>query len=300
MRVKTMAAVLVGLAAGLSGGCGGGSVLSGIVPEIPDLGPKLAELIINENKTLDATPADFGYTYTDFSVQSANGATLRGWFIPAVGGSTRTVIFHHGNNSSRSAYIVGAEVFVEHGYNLVLYDYQGFGDSEGTSDFQTLLDDGLAVHAWAVANLGGEFVSMGASLGGPTAMHCAKNAASVRALVLDSPLVVAELALHYLNEASGLSFDASFEPTAVALVLAQFPAAYDLVGEAPGVGVPAQVVQGLADVVTPPDGAQAVYDALGVVKDLWLSPSEHGATIKDYPDEYVSRVVSFLDAAFAG
>ena len=73
-----------------------------------------------------------------------------------------------------------------------------------------------------------------------------------------------------------------------------------MVGQAGSVSVPALVVQGTSDVVTPPAGAQRVYEALGGPKELWLTDSNHGGSIRDYPAEYESRVVAFLDAAVGG
>lgn len=291
--------VLNGCAPPPSGGsnnvAGGGPI--GGIPFIPDLSNQLADAIIQSKGTVDETPADYGYAYTDFEVASANGMTLRGWFVPA-DDSDRTVVFHQGNNGNKSNYLLALSVFVPNGYNVIFYDYQGFGDSDGDSDFNTLLEDALAVHAWAVANVGGRFVSMGASLGGPSAMHAARHAENVDALILDSPLVVAELSLYYLDELLGLNFDASMQPAAESIILSQFPAAFDLVREAPLVGVATYMVQGQADIVTPPEGAQRVYDALVVAKDLWMTVSQHGGSIKDFPDEYTDRVVTFLAGVF--
>lgn len=279
---------------------GGGNSVAGSltsIPIIPDLSNQLADLIIQSKGTVDETPADYGYAYTDFEVASANGMTLRGWFVPA-DNSDRTVVFHQGNNGNKSNYLLALDVFIPSGYNVILYDYQGFGNSDGDSDFNTLLEDALAVHDWAVANVGGRFISMGASLGGPSAMYAATHAPDVDALVLDSPLVVAELSLYYLDTLLGLKFDASMQPAAETVILSQFPDAFDLVGQAPNVNVPTFMIQGTADAVTPPEGAQRVYDALVALKDLWLTPSQHGSSIKDYPDEYRDRLVAFLAGVF--
>lgn len=280
---------------------GGGNVVSGggagAIPGVPDLSNQLADLIIQSKGTVDETPADYGFAYTDFETASANGMTLRGWFVPAED-SDRTVVFHQGNNGNKSNYLLALAVFVPNGYNVVFYDYQGFGDSDGDSDFDTLLEDALAVHAWAVANVGGAFVSMGASLGGPPAMHAALHAENVHALILDSPLVVAELSLYYLDELANLSFGAGMQPAAEAVILAQFPAGFHLVARAPEVGVSTFMVQGSADIVTPPNGAQRVYDALVAAKDLWMTASQHGGSIKDYPDEYTDRIIAFLAGVF--
>lgn len=293
--------LLAAAAVYLTAGCGTGPTqVAGEnvgFPEIADLGAQLADLIIQSRGTVDRTPGDLGYAYTDFEVASANGSLLRGWFIPAEAGKG-TVVFHQGNNGNRSSYLEAIDVFVPNGYSLILYDYQGFGDSQGEADFDTLLEDAMAVHEWAAENVGGQFVSMGASLGGPPAMHAALNAPGVRGLILDSPLVVDELALLYLSTLAGVDFDEAMEPLAQSVILAQFPPAFDMVSQAPLLLLPAMVIQGTSDTVTPATGAQRVYDALGGAKDLWLTPSEHGGSIRDFPDEYESRVVAFLDSVF--
>lgn len=272
----------------LSGGAGG-------IPTIPDLTEKLADVIILSKGQPDKTPGDMGYTYSDFEVVSTNNATLRGWYVPADGEALATVVFHQGNNGNKSNYLAALEVFVPNGYSVVLYDYQGFGNSDGEADFDTLLADALAVHAWVNENVGGSVVSMGASLGGPSAMHAAINADGVDALILDCPLVVAELALYYLDTLAGIQFDDDMKPFAEQVILAQFPAGFDLVSRASEVTVPVFMVQGTADVVTPPNGAQRVYDALNTGYELWMTSSNHGASIKDFPDQYRDKIVGFLN-----
>lgn len=261
----------------------------------PNFGPALARALVHSRPELHETPADFGYTYESFEIVQSDGGAVRGWLIPATTPRDRTVVFHEGNAFNRSYYARHARLFVENGYNLVLYDYRGFGDAPGRYDFGSLLSDGLAVHEWARERLGGRFVAMGASLGGPTALHAALRADEVVGLVLDSPFVAADLVRNVLAAHPDLHFDAALVAAGDEVILSQFPPSYDLARQSASLTVPVLVIQGMQDVLTPASGAKKVHDAAPEPKTIWLTECTHGNAINEQPVEYERRLVEFLD-----
>lgn len=83
---------------------------------------------------LKSSPTAVGLTYEDVAFPSRDGeVTLRGWFIPA--GGDRAIIIVHGGFQNRVDEVVGtlalARDLAQEGYNLLLFDLRGRGESEG-------------------------------------------------------------------------------------------------------------------------------------------------------------------------
>lgn len=67
---------------------------------------------------------------------SADGTKLHGWFIPAANARAgalpfATVLHVHGNAGNIESHIGFSEHLVEAGFNLFIFDYRGYGQSEG-------------------------------------------------------------------------------------------------------------------------------------------------------------------------
>lgn len=77
-------------------------------------------------------PASEGLEHEDVFFSAGDGTRLHAWFIPAKPGPARgTVIFYHGNAQNLTAHYEGVSWLPRSGYNLFLFDYRGYGRSEG-------------------------------------------------------------------------------------------------------------------------------------------------------------------------
>ncbi|MCP4542759.1 MAG: hypothetical protein GY832_37020, partial [Chloroflexi bacterium] len=66
------------------------------------------------------TPAERGLSYKDVAFRSADGLTLRGWYIPSE--NQGAVILMHGLASNRLMMLDVATVLARHGYGVLLFD----------------------------------------------------------------------------------------------------------------------------------------------------------------------------------
>lgn len=95
------------------------------------------------------TPAQAGLQHEDIFFQSEDGTRLHGWFIPAqnAGGlipARATIIHFHGNAQNLSAHKEAVQWLPAHGYNVFLFDYRGYGLSEGRPNQAGLFADSNA------------------------------------------------------------------------------------------------------------------------------------------------------------
>lgn len=82
-------------------------------------------------KEIPATPEQYGIAYQEVWFPSASGPLLNGWFIPSTDGRPLVLLFHGnaGNLADNLGYI---RLLHDAGFPIFVFDYRGFGKSEGT------------------------------------------------------------------------------------------------------------------------------------------------------------------------
>ena len=109
--------------------------------------------------------------YESITLTTPDGEALHGWFVPA-SAARRTVLFFHGNAGNISHRLDYLPMFQQLGYNTLLFDYRGYGQSSGTpSESGTYLD---AQAAWQYLTetrsiAPAQIILFGESLGGSVA-----------------------------------------------------------------------------------------------------------------------------------
>ena len=83
---------------------------------------------------------------------SADGTRLNGWFFESQSGSEiATIIFFHGNGGNISNVGWMGQRFAKRGFNVLLFDYRGYGASDGVASAESeLYADGDAAVAFVV------------------------------------------------------------------------------------------------------------------------------------------------------
>ena len=137
------------------------------------------------------TPEDAALEYENVYFKSHDGTKLHGWFIPSKGKAWGTVVHFHGNAGNITANLKLVSFFPYHDLNLLMFDYRGYGKSEGSPERKGVYEDSLAALDYVLSRKDVDKNSvffLGQSLGGANAIAVAANAKSqsVRALVIDS------------------------------------------------------------------------------------------------------------------
>lgn len=138
-------------------------------------------------RTLVATPEVLGLDYEDVRFTAADGVNLHAWFIPARD-ARATIIVFHGNAGNISHRLDTVRIFHELGLNTFLFDYRGYGQSEGRPTEAGLVLDAAAAWEQVTGRRGipaDEVILFGRSLGGALAAKQAA-AATPAALILES------------------------------------------------------------------------------------------------------------------
>jgi len=129
-------------------------------------------------RTLFATPADVGLPFEQVWLQADDGTPLHGWYLPAasagaatVGRAELSVLFLHGNAGNISHRLDTLQILHELGVNALIFDYRGYGISEGSPDEAGTYSDARAAWEWLRARgaPAARIVVHGRSLGGGVA-----------------------------------------------------------------------------------------------------------------------------------
>ena len=121
-------------------------------------------------------PADLQFEDAWFA--AVDGTRLHGWYLPQP--SPRAVVLYcHGNAGNVAEWADAGRVLHDRvGLALLIFDYRGYGRSEGKPSEAGVVADARAARAWLAQRTGlpeGRIVLMGRSLGGGVAVHLAAN-----------------------------------------------------------------------------------------------------------------------------
>ena len=124
------------------------------------------------------TPAANRYQYEEIQFHSKDGTKLSGWFIPAQGKALGTVIHFHGNAQNMSAHYSFVSWLPANGFNLFVFDYRGYGKSEGKVSRQGVYEDSVAAVKYIKSRTDidqNKIILFGQSIGGANALTVAGN-----------------------------------------------------------------------------------------------------------------------------
>ncbi|MGH8928827.1 MAG: alpha/beta hydrolase [Acidimicrobiia bacterium] len=214
-------------------------------------------------------------------INTSDGLDLTGWFL-SVPDPKAAVLILNGNAGNRSHRAALAQALVDAGYEVLMFDYRGYGGNDGSPS-----EEGLAIDA--VAALGAltelattdRLVLVGESLGAAVAARLAVDRPPA-ALVLRSPFpsLAAVAAVHY-----------PFIPASLLL-----RDRYETIEAVKRINAPILVVAGSADTIVPAHLSRAVYAAArGDAQWILIDGADHNDATLSYGPPLLEAISRFLD-----
>jgi len=227
-----------------------------------------------------------GLAFEDAWFLSADGTPLHGWYAPH--DEPRAVIlFLHGNAGNITHRAETLRVLNEFvGAAVLIFDYRGYGRSQGKPNEPGILADARAARAWLAQRAGvaeKDIVLMGRSLGGAAAVQLAADDGA-RGLVLESTFTsIPELAAYHYP----------WLPVRL-LVRTQFNA----IDKLPDYHGPLLQSHGDADTIVPYVFGRRLFDAANEPKTFITIPSGDHNDPQDH--RYYEALIDFLNQLPAG
>jgi uncharacterized protein len=277
------------------------AVIAGFLVFYVFLYPVSAAIIVtHKHREPIGDPPSAAYQPVTFT--ASDGLDLSGWYV--LSKNRAAVVLVHGGGGDRTGPVRHAELLARHGYGVLLYDARGRGESEGSPT-------GAPGWGWkkdveaALSLLGGRpdvdpdrIGGLGLSTGANVLIEVAAERRELRAVVAEGAtarsfadyrnLAGIDIAAPYwwmfYNAVRVLSGDSPGEPLK------------DLVSRvAP---TPLLLIAGGRGIAQERDLNRIYAEAAREPVELWDLPDvAHTAAIRERPDEYERRVVSFFDEA---
>ena len=106
--------------------------------------------IYRPGKKVETTPESIGLHYKEIALQTDDGITIQAWYIPADAPNaqhkTKTILYCHGNAGDLADRIDIIQKIHALGFHTLIFDYHGYGNSQGTPSEEATHLDALA--AW--------------------------------------------------------------------------------------------------------------------------------------------------------
>ncbi len=214
--------------------------------------------------------------------QASDGVKLYGWLVRSSDSPT-TLLICHGNAGNIIHRLEYLEELHRRSMSAFIFDYRGYGRSEGTPSETGLYRDALAAydvltHRYRVPPE--RLVILGTSLGAAVAGELAATRKAA-GLILETPFpsVPAMVRAHY----GALPFHFLLR------------ARYDLEARVTRIHIPVLVLQGDRDRVVPLSLGRAVYVAANPPKDFYLiRGADHNDTYVIGGEPYFQRIIQFI------
>ncbi|MGW4636548.1 alpha/beta hydrolase [Nocardia sp. NPDC004415] len=135
----------------------------------------LNALVYHPVKHVAQTPAALGLKYRDLSMRTADGIDVHGWFVPAERPRGH-ILYAHGNAGTIGDRVAIIALLVAAGFDVLAFDYRGFGHSTGTPGEQGTYLDARAARTALLEQPGVDperVLYLGKSLGGGVLLELA-------------------------------------------------------------------------------------------------------------------------------
>ena len=212
------------------------------------------------SRGLHATPAQWGLRYEDADLRAADGVRLHGWFVPGSAGGP-TLLWAHGNAGTIADRLPIIQFLHERlQVSLLIFDYRGYGRSEGRPSEEGTYRDAEAALAYLRGRPdvdGRRIIYYGESLGAAVVLDLATREAPA-GLILEAPFTsIRDMArTHY-----------PFLP-----VWNLLRTKYDSLGKIGRVQAPLLLLHGDRDKIVPMSQGRRLFEAANPPKEFVMIP----------------------------
>jgi fermentation-respiration switch protein FrsA (DUF1100 family) len=268
--------------------------------EFPALACALAlsgctNVFLQPDHALHMNPNQVGAKWEEAHFKSADGTELTGLWFPATKSPAKGVVVQfHGNGQNMTSHFLYVYWLALEGWDVLAFDYRGYGASGGEKSLNGAVEDGRAALAYARTKAPGLPIAViGQSLGGALAVAALDRdgGEGVRALVLDSTFAsyrrVARDKLGRLWLTWPLQWPLSF-------LISERLAPERFIARRKK--VPLLMLHALEDPVVPYNEGRRLYEAAPEPKQFWNVPGTgHTQAFGDQGVDFRPRLLRFLD-----
>jgi dipeptidyl aminopeptidase/acylaminoacyl peptidase len=260
---------------------------------------------------LNMPPSNYGLDFENVEFVTPDNIILKGWFVKSVssmqyeaGIKKPVIIICHGLGANKSDFTELSSHLSKTGYNVLLFDFRGHGDSEGRSSSLGLLEQSDLISAIKYVksreDVDKDKIGVyGFSLGAAVAILTSAEDKNIKAVVADSSFTSLKIQGERLLKSSLLP---KFPFLYVAAWIYEIMFKTDIERIAPlnFIGelspTPVFIIGGEGDTQMPASDAEELFAKAKEPKSLWIiKGASHGGTISAAGGDYHKRIIEFFD-----
>ncbi len=226
-------------------------------------------------------PTDAGLRYEEVFFKTRDNLELNGWFIPAQD-ARGSLLFCHGNAGNISHRITMIEMFNKLKLDVFIFDYRGYGRSEGKPSEEGLYQDALAAYQYLRQREDinrDAIIIYGKSLGANIAIDLASE---VKAAAL-----IAESGFTSAYEMARRIFP--YLPVRWLITVK-----YDAINKIKKIPIPKLIIHSKDDEIVPFRFGRRLFEAASPPKEFYSMHGTHNEAALTFKDNYLRAIDSFL------
>lgn len=221
----------------------------------------------------------------DISFFAPDGTKLHAWYF-ALSGAEKTILLSHGNSGNLTIRKHLIDLLLESGLSVFIYDYRGYGLSEGKPSVPGIVSDGIAAYNYLLNEIqipAENIILYGESLGAAVACQIASKCKSA-GLILQSGFCslarIGQEILPFIKYYPSILFP---RPNLDSLSIIR------------KLDVPILVIHGVQDMVVPFSHAEEIFaQAKEPKKALFLKEAAHNDICSVAREEFLLSIEDFI------
>jgi fermentation-respiration switch protein FrsA (DUF1100 family) len=233
-------------------------------------------------KDIEFTPSDIGLNYEDIYFLTEDNFKLNGWFIKAKNPKA-TLLYCHGNAGNISHRLEVIQILNKLNLNVFIFDYRGYGRSEGSPSEAGLYKDCEAAYDYLIKrdDISKEkIVAFGKSIGANVAIDLAskRNLAGL---------------ISYGGFTSAYDMGRRIFPF-LPLFKWIVTVKYDAKDKIKDISTPKLIIHSIDDEIVPFELGKRLFEAAQKPKEFYQMRGGHNEAILMAKEEFSSKIDSFL------
>lgn len=232
-------------------------------------------------KGIFTSPGTVGLSYEEIYFETSDSKRLNGWFIPN-DKAKFTVIFCHGNAGNISHRIEKILLLHRLGLNIFIFDYRGYGKSQGSPCELGLYKDAIAAYGYLTKEREvseDNIILYGESIGGVVAIELAHKT-KARALITEETFTS-------IKDMTKIAYP--FLPHFI------FSSRFNGISKIREVKCPKLFIHSIDDEIVPFYLGEKLFNAAKSPKKFLRIRGSHNTAFLDSEEQFTEGIKSFLD-----
>lgn len=232
------------------------------------------------SRQINLYPSSVDLSFEDVYFTTADNLKINAWYIPS-DKARFTLLFCHGNAGNIMDRLDKIQLLHRIGMNIFIFDYRGFGKSEGEPREQGLYLDAQAAYDYLIKKLEVDPVGIilyGESLGSTVAIDLARTK-QVGGVIIEGGF------------SSGKDMGARMYPFLPGFIFSNI---FDSISKIRDVRAPLLFIHGREDQIVPLNLAYKLYQRANAPKEFVELPGDHNTFFLDSWQKITSSISAFI------